>query len=466
MKAFIFKIAFIILFVSSKAIAAVKTERIVPIYFNEPNKRIYILGALTDKNDHQFFSRYLKEGAKSVFLNFSGGFGGEIITPLVIKYKLPVFVGRFCFSACAIISLSAPKLYTSKKTLFLIHDSGTQPGYTQNDAKYAREYLNKVLLNAGATDLLMDTIKKEREKDKSKFKNEWAIRFDCKKAKKFFNKNEIICDSFSKEEGKNFIMQNHPYIKKIYCRNEKKKQVVETIFNPGCPNEFERIEKIKFRELEKIYLLIDEQQPGLRYNFDNGKLDLLINELKQVSTAGLDLNFNEIAKKHGFKSFKDAVKEYKKRFDYKISVADAKDYFEGVDPSIKIDYSQRNLDLLYKNLKNNKILNNRSKYFKTKTKNKAVSACIDLRKVLAKLTINPESKSPKAFVFGTMYLAQSRKGAIDGALSDNQLWRVKLKLPPCDYIVFDVNDENNLSVEYVQEYLKRKDFFESRKKIN
>ena len=53
MKAFIFKIAFIILFVSSKAIAAVKPERIVPIYFNEPNKRIYILGALTDKNDHE-----------------------------------------------------------------------------------------------------------------------------------------------------------------------------------------------------------------------------------------------------------------------------------------------------------------------------------------------------------------------------------------------------------------------------
>ena len=91
---------------------------------------------------------------------------------------------------------------------------------------------------------------------------------------------------------------------------------------------------------------------------------------------------------------------------------------------------------------------------------------IDLIKLVLPTAFVPKSKSPKAFVFGTMYLAQSRKGAIDGALSDNQLWRVKLKLPPCDYIVFDVNDENNLSVEYVQEYLKRKDFFESRKKIN
>ena len=100
-----------------------------------------------------------------------------------------------------IVTIGIASNVLNSPPLFLIHDSGTQPGYTQNDAKYAREYLNKVLLNAGATDLLMDTIEKEREKDKSKFKNEWAIRFDCKKSKKFFNKNEIICDSFSKEEG-------------------------------------------------------------------------------------------------------------------------------------------------------------------------------------------------------------------------------------------------------------------------
>ena len=37
---------------------------------------------------------------------------------------------------------------------------------------------------------------------------------------------------------------------------------------------------------------------------------------------------------------------------------------------------------------------------------------------------------------------------------DNQLWRIRAKAPSCDYIVFDVNDQNNLTEDYINEYIK------------
>ena len=67
-----------------------------PIYYNEPAKRIYILWSSLGEKDHFKFSRYVKQGAESVFVNYTGGWGAEYITPLIEKYKLPVFVGSNC----------------------------------------------------------------------------------------------------------------------------------------------------------------------------------------------------------------------------------------------------------------------------------------------------------------------------------------------------------------------------------
>ncbi|MAH53467.1 MAG: hypothetical protein CMI68_00710 [Candidatus Pelagibacter sp.] len=452
-----FKIVILSLFLCSKTIGAIKPERIIPIYYNEPTKRIYILGTLEDEKDHLFFSRYVNDGAKSVFVNFSGGYGGPQIAPIIIKKKLPVFAGRFCFSTCAVISLSSPTLYASKKTIFLIHDSRAQPGYTIQDSKFSQKTLDKFLINAGANEKFMKKLKIERDKDISRFKTDWVIHLTCNDAKKYFTKNEIFCDTVNTPEGVKFILENNPNIKNVYCSNDDKKQIIEVLFSPSCPKGYQTIKKTQFNELKKNYNLIEEDQPGLSYVYDYGKLDTLIHELGKLGEAGIDFNFDEISKKHGFKSFKDAVKEYKKRFDYKISVKDAIDYFEKVDLSIEINYSQNNLDRLYKNLINNKIVKRRSKYFKTKPTEhypyKALSACINLRKVLAKLTIDPKSKSPRVYVWG-MAEGKTKQSIIDGAIMDNQLWRIRAKAPSCDYIVFDVNDQNNLTEDYINEYIK------------
>ena len=70
------KIFVIILFIflwSNQVLVEANSERDDYIYYNEPSKRIYILGEIKKKDDLEF-TRYVKEGAESVFVNFPGGY--------------------------------------------------------------------------------------------------------------------------------------------------------------------------------------------------------------------------------------------------------------------------------------------------------------------------------------------------------------------------------------------------------
>ena len=433
-----------------------------PMYYNEPSKRIYILWDGIGEKDHFEFTRYVKEGAESVFVNFPGGYGSEVIAPLIEKYKLPVFVGRHCYSACTIISTRSPTLYASADSKFMFHEGRADSfkGYNIEDYRFNKQRINIEYRKAGATDEFIELMNSERKKDTSKYTQNWEIWLSCKELKKYFTKNKIYCDSVSDSDGIDFIINNHPNLKKFYCLNDKEETLVEVFFNPSCPINYTSIKKEKFEKLKQSYSKINEGQAILKYNHDFGKLDMLINEIGKISEAGIVFDFDEISKKHGFKSFKDAVSKYKKKFKVKIKEKQAREYFTKVDQMIKIDYSQENLDRLYNNLINNKIVRKRSTYFKEKKAkpNKALSGCIDLKKALANLTINPSSKSPELYVWGAKWNEISPEFAISGAISSNKYWIEKQKIPKssCDFVIIDLNDKSYLTESYVNEYIKEK----------
>ena len=458
------KIFVIILFIflwSNQVLAEANSEG-DPMYYNEPSKRIYILWDGIGKKDHFEFIRYVKEGAESVFVNFPGGYGWNVIAPLIEKHKLPVFVGRHCYSACTIISTRSPILYASNDTRFMFHEGRADglKGYNIEDYRFNRQRINTEYRKAGATDEFIKLMNSERKKDTSKYTQNWEIWLSCEELKKYFTKNKIYCNSVSDSDGIDFIINNHPNLKKFYCLNDKEKAIVEVFFNPSCPINYTSIKKEKFEKLKQSYSKINEENYNLNYNHDFGKLDMLINEIGKISEAGIVFDFDEISKKHGFKSFKDAISKYKKKFKVKIKEKQAREYFTKVDQMIKIDYSQENLDRLYNNLINNKIVRKRSTYFKEKKAkpNKALSGCIDLKKALANLTINPSSKSPELYVWGAKWNEISPEFAISGAISSNKYWINKQKIPPtsCDYIIIDLNDKSYLTESYVNDYIKEK----------
>ena len=456
----IFLIITIIFLCSKQGFAETEPERINPIIYNEASKRIYILNDTLEKKDHFAFTQYVKEGAESVFVSFGGGFGADIIAPLIIKNSLPVFVGRTCASACTIISTSSPTLYASNETMFMFHEGREQKGWNMEKYRAGRQWINALYRKAGATDEFIKLMNSEREKDTSKYDQKWEIWLSCKELKKYFTKNQINCNSISDSEGIDFIINNHPNLKKSYCANDQEKKLIEVFFNPSCPIHYKEIAKSNFSVLEKKYFKIDENQPYLKYQHDYGKLDMLINEIGKISEAGIVFDFDEISKKHGFKSFKDAVSKYKKKFKVKIKVKQARDYFTKVDQLIEIDYSQENLDKLYNILINNKIVRKRSTYFKEKKANpdKALSGCIDLKKELARLTIDPNSKSPELYVWGANWNNSTPENAIAAAIYSNKIWTEKQKIPPssCDYIIIDLNDKSYLTESYVNDYIKEK----------
>ena len=455
----IFLIITIIFLCSKQGFAETEPERINPIIYNEASKRIYILNDTLEKKDHFAFTQYVKEGAESVFVSFGGGFGADIIAPLIIKNSLPVFVGRTCASACTIISTSSPTLYASNETMFMFHEGREQKGWNMEKYRAGRQWINALYRKAGATDEFIKLMNSEREKDTSKYDQKWEIWLSCKELKKYFTKNQINCNSISDSEGIDFIINNHPNLKKSYCANDQEKKLIEVFFNPSCPIHYKEIAKSNFSVLEKKYFKIDENQPYLKYQHDYGKLDMLINEIGKISEAGIVFDFDEISKKHGFKSFKAAVSEYKKKFKVKIKEKQAKEYFTKVDQKIEIDISQENIDRLYNNLINNKVVRKRSTYFKEKKAkpNKALSACINLKKELAKLTKDPKSKNPELYVWGAKWNEISPEFAISGAISSNQYWIEKQKIPKssCDYLIVDLNGKNYLTEDYVAKLLNK-----------
>ena len=388
------------------------------IYYNEKLKRIYILGGWIELNDHLTIKKYANEGGESLFISSPGGYGWPEIGSLVRKKKLPVFVGRHCYSACTFISLSSPTLYASKDSMFMFHDprmalTGEDKIMLQ-DKVFQQQLAVSEYKKAGATKEFIDLIKEARKKDTSKFDQEWEFWLKCNEVKKYFTKNQIFCDANSSNEEIKFIVENNSNIKNIYCSNNITLQLIKLFFQPRCPEgkNWKEIEKNEFESFSEYYVITSEFDERLVYNYDFGEMDMLIHALGKLSESGINFDWDEQAKKYGFKSFEDAVKKYKKKKKVKLNVQQAKMVFEKVDVNFKIDYSQKNLDKLYYLIFNDKSFlkwqKKKNSYIKTFKKGKwegeklhqmTLAAYINFEREMAKITKDPNLEKITPFTW-------------------------------------------------------------------
>jgi len=385
------------------------------IFYNEKLKRIYILGGQLEKNDHFSVKKYANEGGESIFISSPGGYGWVEIGALVRKKKLPTFVGRHCYSACTWISLNSPTLYASQESLFMFHDPRMDKKKyktTMKDKGIIQEKALSEYKKGGATQEFIDLIKDVREKDTSTFDQDWELWLDCNDIKKYFTKNEIFCDSVSSTEGIKFIVENNSIIKNIYCSNNNEKKLIKLFFRPGCPAgvDWIEIEKNEYELLKENFIIISENDEYLVYHHDFGEMDMLIHEIGKLSESGVNFDWDELAKKYGFKSFKDAVNKYKKKTKAKVNVEQAKMFFEKVDVNLKINYSQKNLDRLHYLIFNDKRFVKwqkkknsyvksfeRGKYKGEKIGKMTLAVYINVEREMAKLTIDPNLEAITPF---------------------------------------------------------------------
>ena len=425
------------------------------VSFNEKLNRFYILGKI-ELNDLSKIKKNI-ERADSIFIRSTGGYRGVEIGKLVSEFKLPVYVGSFCYSSCTMITLNSEQINASPETRFMFHETRLVSGESAEDAKFYQKRIDKIYKNAGANNKFFERVKTVRKFDKSKNKQAWEIWLRCDELEEYFKfKNSPNCNFYSSKEGITHIVNNNSSIKNLYCYSDKKDKLVSVFFNLNCPEGYNKIEKKKFTELKSKQNILDEFDTSLFYkdDFELGKLDLFIREIERLSEIGITFDFDELAKKYDYKNFKDALKEYKKKTKVKIKAEQAKALFIKVDESLKINYSQSNLDKLHVNLINNKRFRKGTSYFKTKAiPNKAISGCFNLKKALAEITLDPNSSYPELYVWGINYGQPDENSAISAAINSNKHWVKKYKAPKCDYVVYDLNETNNLSEEYVKKIL-------------
>ena len=425
------------------------------VSFNEKLNRFYILGKIK-LNDLSKIKKNI-ERADSIFIRSTGGYRGDEIGKLVSEFKLPVYVGSFCYSSCTMITLNSEQINASPETRFMFHETRLVSGESAEDAKFYQKRIDKIYKNAGANNKFFERVKTARKFDKSKNKQAWEIWLRCDELEEYFKfKNSPNCNFYSSTEGIKHIVDNNSSIKSLFCYSDKNKKLVSVFFNLDCPEGYNKIKKSKFTELKSKQNILDEFDTSLFYkdDFELGKLDLFIREMERLSEIGITFDFDELAKKYDYKNFKDALKEYKKKTKVKIKAEQAKALFIKVDESLKINYSQSNLDKLHGNLINNKKFRKGTSYFKTKAiPNKAISGCFNLKKALAEITLDPNSSYPELYVWGINYGQPDENSAISAAINSNKHWVKKYKAPKCDYVVYDLNETNYLSEEYVKKII-------------
>ena len=110
-----------------------------------------------DTRKSEVASAARKAGA-SMVNDVSGFTFDPDLLPYCSKYKLPVFVGRHCYSACTIISTRSPILYASNDTRFMFHEGRADglKGYNIEDYRVGQktdfEKLNFNITTDGSLD--------------------------------------------------------------------------------------------------------------------------------------------------------------------------------------------------------------------------------------------------------------------------------------------------------------------------
>ena len=129
----------------------------------------------------------------------------------------------------------------------------------------------------------------------------------------------------------------------------------------------------------------------------------LLKALNKAKETEISINLDTISKEYGYKNFKSFLKDFKKNNKIKrLSVEDAKIFFQGYDKNLKIVESDQNLDKFHQLIINNKTLRRYTSYFKKKNSDKLkwLVAAVDYKKEMSKITENYNLKKISPFPWG------------------------------------------------------------------
>lgn len=122
----------------------------------------------------------------------------------------------------------------------------------------------------------------------------------------------------------------------------------------------------------------------------------LFEQLIILAERGHEINFDDEAKNYGFKNFSSAVKAYKKEFDVRITVEEAKSLFNDFLPEEKIKYTKENADKLFNVIINSKYKSAKrykKKYLPLEAPYKAFAISLNVEREFSRITKDPNIKS-------------------------------------------------------------------------
>ena len=179
--------------------------------------------------------------------------------------------------------------------------------------------------------------------------------------------------------------------------------------------------------------------------------DGLIKELVNLSERGHEINFDDEAKRFGFKNFSEAVKDYEKEYDVKLPLKEAKSLFNDMLPDDEIKYTKENADKLFKIIINSKYKSAKrykKKYLKwdvwpEQYAYKAFVITMNIEREFSRITKNPDIKSITHHTW-TWWAAHSREGVIKKLMNACRPDIKKYKIPLQECLIIDINEENVL----------------------
>ena len=188
-----------------------------------------------------------------------------------------------------------------------------------------------------------------------------------------------------------------------------------------------------------------------------GDLDGFMNALEKAKNAGLTIDADTTAKQFGYKNFEEFFIHYKSEYEIgDISVEDAKEFLLGVDNTIDIVESQKNLDKLHNLIINDKYFKKRTSYFKKKYKDKLklLVVYMNYEKEMSKISKDPNLKKIGKFDFRFRF-GGSIAGMTPLAFEDCEKSRKKYKLSGGECIIVE-SRQGNIYTNLLKPRLKNK----------
>ena len=174
----------------------------------------------------------------------------------------------------------------------------------------------------------------------------------------------------------------------------------------------------------------------------------LFERLVTLAGIGYKINFDDEAKDFGYKNFSDAVRDYKKEFDVKISAKEAKSLFNDILPEKEIEYTKNNADKLFEVIINSKYKS--AKRYKNKYLTwdapyayKAFAITLNIEREFSRITKDPNLKSIAKHTW-TWWSGPTKNAAVSRVMNACEADIKKYRIPFQECMVIDINGDNVL----------------------